>query len=481
MSFERAKKHDALMAVVQVQMCPVKYNVTCALGCPGDVSLCGNENCIFKCQVCGGVDGQWTVQQDWVSYTKSDMSTGTESARRSDRRARWQPKASRGHDWPQTCNSWDDYYRFAEWQPGEWYQKEWPRETWTWMTRCRSTNEAKFIPMQPNVVGLVAGRGGENLKRLKQLPDVESIEVYTNDADGQFEGRIHKQAGLVVIATPGAFQRVEREVRKIEHRQEVEISNLPHEKMLQVVMPVAFQNLTFVKADMNKCIAHFAPFQNREYFELRGLQHGLDEPENSPRIRNISIETDCAALAKRFQELLPIWMEQNGAGVRIEVVIRLGCLRYFGKRNTCKGVLSREQFGKLRPKEDFVTQFSRHLKPQSTQNDVLHRILKGVSDAAWTQKELDHTVLRFGLKDVASDLPGAIEIMTSSKLDPKSAKKLPRHFEITEKKSVQLHADADFVSAPIGFRVHVASDVIRSDLRRKFGRAKLERGQKDLV
>lgn len=113
-------------------------------------------------------------------------------------------------------------------------------------------------------------------------------------------------------------------------------------------MPVAFQNLTFVKADMNKCIAHFAPFQNREYFELRGLQHGLDEPENSPRIRtslnfsgsvsenlfdclsesrveqrhsgktcdwrNISIETDCAALAKRFQELLPIWMEQNGAG-----------------------------------------------------------------------------------------------------------------------------------------------------------------------
>ena len=63
------------------------------------------------------------------------------------------------------------------------------------------------------------------------------------------------------------------------------MSNLPHEKMLQVVMPVAFQNLTFVKADMNKCIAHFAPFQNREYFELRGLQHGLDEPENSPRIR----------------------------------------------------------------------------------------------------------------------------------------------------------------------------------------------------
>ena len=49
--------------------------------------------------------------------------------------------------------------------------------------------------MQPNVVGLVAGRGGENLKRLKQLPDVDSIEVYTNDADGQFEGRIHKQAG----------------------------------------------------------------------------------------------------------------------------------------------------------------------------------------------------------------------------------------------------------------------------------------------
>ena len=67
--------------------------------------------------------------------------------------------------------------------------------TWTWMTRCRSTNDPKFIPMQPNVVGLVAGRGGENLKRLKQLPDVDSIEVYTNDADGQFEGRIHKQAG----------------------------------------------------------------------------------------------------------------------------------------------------------------------------------------------------------------------------------------------------------------------------------------------
>lgn len=67
--------------------------------------------------------------------------------------------------------------------------------------------------------------------------------------------------------------------------QEVEISNLPHEKMLHVVMPVAFQNLTFVKADMNKCIAHFAPFQYQKYFEICGLQHGLDEPENSSRIR----------------------------------------------------------------------------------------------------------------------------------------------------------------------------------------------------
>lgn len=49
--------------------------------------------------------------------------------------------------------------------------------------------------MQPKVVGLVAGRGGENLKRLKRLPDVDSIEVYTNDADGKFEGRISLQAG----------------------------------------------------------------------------------------------------------------------------------------------------------------------------------------------------------------------------------------------------------------------------------------------
>lgn len=61
----------------------------------------------------------------------------------------------------------------------------------------------------------------------------------------------------------------------------------------------------------------------------------------SNMLRNCSlvIHSD-SARPTRFVKLVAL-------GVRIEVVIRLGCLRYFGKRNTCKGVLSREQFGKL--------------------------------------------------------------------------------------------------------------------------------------
>ena len=83
--------------------------------------------------------------------------------------------------------------------------------------------------------------------------------------------------------------------------------------MLHVVMPAACQNLTFVKADMNQCMAHFAPFQNRVYFELCGLEHGLDEPQNSARIRTRPLKFFQAFgdILNRFK-----WLSETGVESR---------------------------------------------------------------------------------------------------------------------------------------------------------------------
>ena len=79
-----------------------------------------------------------------------------------------------------------------------------------------------------------------------------------------------------------------------------------------------------------------------------------------------------------FQELLPVWMEQMDGKVDTKVVVRLGRLLYFGKRDTVKGVLSQEKFKELMPGQDFATQFSRHLHPQK---NVVQPMLEGLKDA----------------------------------------------------------------------------------------------------
>ena len=103
--------------------------------------------------------------------------------------------------------------------------------------------------------------------------------------------------------------------------------------------------------------------------------------------RNISVESDCTVLVDRFQELLPTWMEHKDQGDQIEVKVRLGCLLYFGKRDAAKGVLNKEKFKELNPKQDFGTQFSRHLNPQK---GVVRTILTGITQSGvWTAKDLE--------------------------------------------------------------------------------------------
>ena len=64
--------------------------------------------------------------------------------------------------------------------------------------------------------------------------------------------------------------------------------------------------------------------------------------------------------------------------VDTKVVVRLGRLLYFGKRDSVKGVLSEQKFKELMPGQDFATQFSRHLHPQK---NVVQPMLEGLKDA----------------------------------------------------------------------------------------------------
>eukprot|EP00435_Cladocopium_sp_Y103_P065068 s81_g26.t2 len=137
------------------------------------------------------------------------------------------------------------------------------------------------------------------------------------------------------------------------------------------------------------------------------------------RIRNITLSRDCAPLVHDFQALLPVWMEQMDDTEDTKVVIRLGRLLYFGKRDTVKGVLSTEKIKELMSGQDFLTQFSRHLHPQK---NVVQPVLEGLKDAGKCtvkdlRKEKRHrTELRFHLEmpegATPQDLPKEIDVKT---------------------------------------------------------------------
>eukprot|EP00913_Durusdinium_trenchii_P016519 g15526.t1 len=94
----------------------------------------------------------------------------------------------------------------------------------------------------------------ENLNRLRQLPGVDAIDTHTNYADGQFQGRIPKEAFIVATATDGALERIVHEVEKAELRHEQGRGREPPgRKTLHLVLahPVdQLKSLTFVKTNM---------------------------------------------------------------------------------------------------------------------------------------------------------------------------------------------------------------------------------------
>lgn len=388
----------------------------------------------------------------------------------------WAAQAWSWDDW-----EWNDWDGHAWWSP--WQESGQPQRPYE--SACGSTDPveavSEYIEVQPKALKLVIGRGKENIKRWKKHYEVD-ITVRTNDTDGQFAGRIHEQAGLVVTGSEGAIEQIRRHVQKIQGKMNAgRFRDEPEERRFYVMMEQAFRSLTFCKADMNKSLANFASFTNRTYFEVQGLNHGRKEPSNTPRVTNITLSRDCAPLVNDFQELLPVWMEQMDGKVDTKVVVRLGRLLYFGKRDTVKGVLSEEKFKELMPGQDFATQFSRHLHPQK---NVVQPMLEGLKDAGrgtmidLTKEKRHRTELRFHLEtpEGSAHFPREIDVKTVKTFREfiSEGPQVPRDMDkmdISSTSSVHLVADADFVSSPVAFRVHVASDANRSDLKRQFQKA----------
>eukprot|EP00435_Cladocopium_sp_Y103_P064770 s81_g26.t1 len=371
-----------------------------------------------------GQDGQWEIAKDFVDYTGSEIMSTAHGRHSHQRRANqqqwWFANDSVWEADAWTSWAWNQWHGFGgpPWQGGQSQGRMYSESSWRPNHRVEAP-ESEYIEVEPGAMGLVLGRCKEHIKRWKKDYNV-NIEVCTNDTDGQFEGRIHKQTGLVVTGSQGAIERIRCHVQKIESKRNAgRFRDQPEERKLYVITEPAFRSLTFCKADMNKSLANFGSFPNRTYFELRGLNHGREEPSNTPGLPNITLSRDCAPLVHDFQALLPVWMEQMDDTEDTKVVIRLGRLLYFGKRDTVKGVLSTEKIKELMSGQDFLTQFSRHLHPQK---NVVQPVLEGLKDAGKCtvkdlRKEKRHrTELRFHLEmpegATPQDLPKEIDVKT---------------------------------------------------------------------
>ena len=318
------------------------------------------------------------------------------------------------------------------------------------------------IPFDPEALPFVLGRKKENLERLKGLPGVESIDIHTNAADGQFQGRVFKEVYLVVSGTRGAIERIEKEVKKAELLgKSARSKSRPQRRLHLVTAKDDFRALTFVKANMEKCLCSFASFQNRQYYELRVLQTGAVQRTATPseQSSHLSIDLDCSCL-------MDVLKDETGLRDCNKVTIRLGRLLYHGIGAKAKGVLSPEHFKQLRL-EDFTSQFSRHLRSSQKAAEKLLNTLTG----EWKVQERCHdTKVRFSLLDsrLSENMPQEVELTFKAPFDRKKMNSLPSIQKLVVKKPPVLHSDVDFMDANVAVRVELGVDREDPDLKQQF-------------
>ena len=381
---------------------------------------------------------------EWVSHTRSNGTTSVATGQSEQVRPRHGPSSQA---WK--ADGWQDGWNWWQWQGGTWI--------------AAPLEEAVAIEFDPKALPWVTGQHNENLKRMQRWPGVESIEVKTRPGDGQFEGRIYKQAMLVVTAAKGALERVKQEVEKLERR--VLTCSKPREDMkrrLHLVTSRDFQSMTFVKVDMQKCVCSFASFPNRQYLEV-ALMQSAPPRRTPPREHGTMValvEKDCSL--RHVEECVA---DLNACN---KVTVRLGRLLYYGLSEKAKGVLEPEALGQLGPR-DYRTQFSRHLLGSK---EAASKILSAL---AWNlQSPCRQTKLRFTKQKAdqqeADQHPLEVEVSFNTRFDPRRGACLPKILDVREKKQ-RLLSDFDFLDSSVSARLEIGTDQPLPDLKQDFASA----------
>ncbi|CAK9083251.1 unnamed protein product [Durusdinium trenchii] len=444
-------------------------------------ATCEEDACIINfiplCETCQAVcpecHGRLQCQQEFPGYSNSSKYTFTTAAcYGGGRKGRGRGRGHQARVW-----AWDAWYRVGSLSP-TWHahdcqhQPEWQRSV------AEAANRTIGISINPGACRGWVGRNQENLNRLRQLPGVDAIDTHTNYADGQFQGRIPKEAFIVATATDGALERIVHEVEKAELRHEQGRGREPPgRKTLHLVLahPVdQLKSLTFVKTNMQKCLCTFAPFPSRPYFEPCALQSGTSNRDStvsrfhgrdSDR-RRIRVGEDCTSVMDMIREVDP----EDASREVSKVTVRLGCILFHGRdpRKT-QGLLSLKDFQELRPSLDVLTQFSRHF--HKTQ-DVAKKLFS-VLGSEWKVRHWCRQMkLRFSLVDPEShpDLPKEVEL-TFGAFNPQLGQKLPPIRNLCEQKRPLLQSDVHFLSTGLGARLELRGEELREDLKQRFASA----------
>ncbi|CAE7751764.1 unnamed protein product [Symbiodinium sp. CCMP2592] len=261
---------------------------------------------------------------------------------------------------------WDQYRNQSWWSASSWGGGGWDAD-WTHYGHYTPIHW-KRISINPRSVGLVVGKGNKTLDALKQRPGIVDVKVHNGGQmeEAPWEGQGTSRCFVEVTGfTQQAVWDVVDEVRKYESRHKWgQTSAGAGARSLHIEISRK-RVLRFQAAAMEAVAADFSAYkQERDFYTI---SHG-DRTNVNPnpgrsetRARSfIHVGPNLPGLSCLLHELQRV-LSGLPDGEDARIVIRLGCLLFSGLDRAALR-WSQEEFGRLHPKSDFQTQFSKFVK-----------------------------------------------------------------------------------------------------------------------
>ncbi|CAE7496157.1 unnamed protein product [Symbiodinium natans] len=215
----------------------------------------------------------------------------------------------------------------------------------------------KEVAVDPGSIGLVIGRGGETIQKLKHFPGIALVKVNAENRDAPFAGRISEKSVVVVEgASEEAVDAVIQEVQRLVNRYRVGCHRgNDHPRFILID---ACSDAKLQMQSVTETFVDLRAFKPRDYFALC--------PATRPSASSFGRDPQLEELTKHLSKL-----EVGQAGTQNRAVLQLGALFFAGLReHRGKQWTTEELRGELAELK-FQAQFSKYLKTEFSDRFVM--------------------------------------------------------------------------------------------------------------